>query len=186
MKTVVKAMIENALSLGATIDDIFVVANEIRARSKDSEVQRWIRERCELSKEDSTKPADLYDNYLEWCGTLSPVSKQTFGTMLRGQGFLRKLKTDGWHWCGLALAGCSVVASVDAWIVERCEVHPRASLRMKDLYDDYVVWGGVAPKSSFNKILADRGYVRVDFVWYGLTTKAALVTARQQLQELQK
>lgn len=77
-------------------------------------------------------------------------------------------------------------ATIDQWIAHRCVIDVRASMRMKTLYDDYIEWGGTESKSSFNRELGYRGYLRAGYIWKGLTTRAALVNARQQLQEIQR
>ena len=198
MEQIVKAFLEEAINrsvlLGATsnhvLDALQIVRTEVLSRKQMADcnmklmgVDHWLATCCDRNDSDTSQAAVLYNSYHENGGVLS---KQAFGRALSARGYQRKTKNDGCYWYGLSLKGQSSNENVDRWIIERCALHPRASLSMKLLYDSYVEWGGVAPKSVFNRALAIRGFAREGYVWRGLTTKAALVIARQQLQELHK
>lgn len=194
MQTIVKAIIEKsieqAVSLGAAPDLILDVLQIVRSEmlaAKQMEkhtdvVDQWLAGCCDRNDGEMSQAAALYDSYIAFGGS---SSKQAFGRALSARGYQRKTKNDGCYWYGLSLRGKSIKDEVYRWIDQRCEVHPRASLLMKKLYDDYVEWGGVAPKSVFNRALTLRGFVRDGYAWRGLTTKAALVIAQQQLKDEQ-
>ncbi len=195
MISIVKALVVEAINrselLGASTGEILEALQIVRterlaarqmaaSNMKLTAIDEWLAACCNRNDADVSPSAALYDSYRQWGGN---QSKQSFGRMLSVRGFIRKTKNDGCYWYGLSLVGASVNDNVYRWIDEQCVLHPRASLTMKALHDAYVSWGGTAPKSIFNRALDIRGFAREGYVWRGLTTKAALMTDRQLLEQ---
>lgn len=191
---IVKAARE-AINLGASKNDILealqsaksVMLSDLEKKKYTDAttfVELWLSGCTDRIAGEIVASSVLYDSYRNFGGLLS---KQAFGRMLSFNGFIRKTKADGSYWYGLRLKGQSVEADVDKWIGEQCEIHPRASLAAKHLHASYIAWTKLAPisKQRFNGFLADRGYVRDGYTWRGITTKAALVIAQQQLKDEQ-
>lgn len=190
-KALVIEAINRSESLGASTDEILEALQIVRTERlaerqmaasnlKLTAVDEWLAACCNRNDVDMSQSAVLYDSYRQWGGD---QSKQAFGRMLTARGFIRKTKNDGCYWCGLSLVGKSINDNVYRWIDEQCALHPRASLSMKALHDAYVSWGGTAPKSVFNRALDMRGFAREGYVWRGLTTKVALMTDAQFLEQ---
>lgn len=195
-KSLIVRAAREAIALGASENDVIDALQSAKSVIlSDSEVKKyaatitfiesWLSGCTDRIAGEIVPSSVLYNSYQNFGGMLT---KQAFGRMLSFHGFIRKTKADGSYWLGLRLKGQSVEADLDNWIGEQCVIDLRASLSSKDLHASYITWTKLAPisKQRFNGLLADRGYVKQGFVWRGLTTKAALVTARQQLQELQK
>lgn len=195
MEQIVKAFLEDAINrsvmVGASLHHVLEALQTVRTEtlsrkqlaegnSKLTAVNQWIAACCNRKDADVSASASLYDSYREWGGDLS---KQAFGRVLSSLGFIRKTKNDGCYWYGLSVKGQSVNENVDRWIIASCELHPMARLSMRMLYENYIAWGGVVPKSAFNRALAIRGFAREGYVWRGLTTKAALMTSEQLLEQ---
>lgn len=197
MLSIAKALIEKTIvelrTLGISVSVVVVALRAVETDLKETiakefkmgDVPDWIEACCNKQHSEAIAAASLYANYRKWGGGLSNL---IFGRALKQYGCYPTAKADGRYWYGLELKGMSVAADIDRWIVEQCEQHPYARLTAKDLHAAYGAWSKLPPisKQRFNKALADRGFAREGYVWRGLTTKAALVCVRQQLQELQK
>jgi|694.fasta_scaffold00571_68 hypothetical protein len=193
MEQIVKAIIENAvqqaIGAGASRDVLrYVLRSAIKTLQEVAPVvdtagiDQWITDRCNRQPGEAVLAAELYDNYISWSG--SSLSKQTFGRALTARGFLRKTRNDGCYWYGLLIKGTSVRDGITNWIAADCTIHPYARLPSKDLHAAFCKWFGRSiSKQQFNGVLDDCGYVREGRVWRGLTTKAALMTDRQLLEQ---
>jgi hypothetical protein len=193
MESIVKAMIERAVDqareLGATRDMLrYVLRCVTKALPADTPVvstdgiDRWIEERCDRLPGEAVASSTLYDSYITSGG--DPLSKQTFGRALTARGFIRKNDSSGCYWYGLILKGTSYRNAIENWIAAECSIHPYARLPSKQLHEAFSAWSGVKlSKQRFNAVLDDLGYVREGYVWRGLTTKAALMTSAELLEQ---
>jgi len=71
-------------------------------------------------------------------------------------------------------------ASIDQWIVERCERQPGEAVLSAELYSNYISWGGSPmSKQTFGRALTARGFLRKTrndgCYWLGLLIKGTSV-----------
>jgi len=182
MEQIVKAIIENAVRQAiATGASQQLIESVLRSSFFPNDVDQWIAVACDLQPGEAVLSAELYNSYSGYGGMLN---KQTFGRALTARGFLRKTRNDGCYWYGLILKGTSYRDGIANWLVDDCVIHPYARLPSKDLHAAFCKWFGRSiSKQQFNGVLGDCGYVREGSVWRGLTTKAALMTSAQLLEQ---
>jgi hypothetical protein len=182
MEQIVKAIIENAVqqAIGAGASQQ-LIEGVLRSSFFPNDVDQWIVAACDQQPGEAVLSAELYNSYRGYGGVLN---KQTFGRALTARGFLRKTRNDGCYWYGLILKGTSYRDGITNWIAADCTIHPYARLSSKTLHAAFCKWFGRSiSKQQFNAVLDDCGYVREGNVWRGLTTKAALMTDRQLLEQ---